>query len=59
MIASMKNQAESAFHQLKGKMKEIVGELSDNPELQAEGTQERIAGKVQGKIDSSNELCEK
>ena len=35
---------------LKGKIKEVAGELSDNPDLKAEGTGEKIAGKVQEKI---------
>jgi uncharacterized protein YjbJ (UPF0337 family) len=35
---------------MKGKVKEIAGELSDNPKLEAEGTDEKIAGKVQEKI---------
>jgi len=50
MKSSTKNQAEGAFHELKGGVKEIAGIISDNPELQAEGTNEKIAGKVQGKI---------
>ena len=35
---------------MKGKVKEIAGKLSDNLELEAEGTDEKIAGKVQEKI---------
>ena len=35
---------------MKGKVKEIVGKLGDNPKLEAEGTNEKITGKVQGKI---------
>jgi uncharacterized protein YjbJ (UPF0337 family) len=42
--------AEGKFHGLKGKVKEIAGKLSDNPKLEAEGTGEKIAGKVQEKI---------
>jgi uncharacterized protein YjbJ (UPF0337 family) len=38
------------FHEVKGKVKEVAGELSDNPKLEAEGTDEKIAGKVQEKI---------
>ena len=33
-----------------GKVKEIAGELSDNKELESEGTDEKTAGKVQEKI---------
>ena len=50
MKSSTQDQAEGKFHQIKGKIKEVAGELSDNPELEAEGTGEKIAGKVQGKI---------
>ena len=35
---------------MKGKVKEVAGELSDNPELEAEGTGEKIAGEVHEKI---------
>jgi uncharacterized protein YjbJ (UPF0337 family) len=48
--SSTKDQAEGAFHEVKGKIKEVAGKLSDNPDLEAEGTGEKIAGKVQGKI---------
>ncbi len=50
MKSSTKDQVEGTFHQMKGKIKEVAGELSDNPELEAEGTGEKIAGKVQEKI---------
>jgi uncharacterized protein YjbJ (UPF0337 family) len=50
MKSSTKDQAEGAFHQIKGKIKEVAGELSDNPKLEAEGTGEKIAGIVQEKI---------
>jgi len=50
MKSGTKDQAEGKFHELKGKAKEVAGKLSDNPKLEAEGTDEKIAGKVQGKI---------
>jgi uncharacterized protein YjbJ (UPF0337 family) len=50
MQSSTKDQAEGTFHQMKGKLKEVAGELSDNPKLEAEGAVEKIAGKVQEKI---------
>ena len=50
MKSSTKDQAEGTFHQIKGKIKEIAGELSDNPKLEAAGTYEKISGKVQKKI---------
>ena len=48
--SSTKDQAQGAFHEVKGKAKEMVGKLTDNPKLQAQGTGEKIAGKLQGKV---------
>lgn len=50
MKASTKDQLEGKFHKIKGHLKEIAGELSDNPKLEAEGTGEKITGQVQEKI---------
>jgi uncharacterized protein YjbJ (UPF0337 family) len=49
MKSSTKDQTEGMFHKVKGKLKAIAGKLSDNPKLEAEGTGEKIAGKVQEK----------
>jgi uncharacterized protein YjbJ (UPF0337 family) len=50
MKSSTKDKAEGMFHKVKGELKEVAGKLSDNPELEVEGTGEKIAGKVQEKI---------
>ena len=50
MKSGMKDQAEGTFHAVKGAVKEVAGKLSDNPKLQDEGADEKIAGKVQEKI---------
>ena len=50
MKSSTQDQTEGMFHKVKGKVKEVAGELSDNPKLEAEGTAEKIAGKVQEKV---------
>ena len=50
MKPSTKDQAQGTFHQVKGAIKELAGQLSDNPKLENEGTDEKIAGKVQEKI---------
>ena len=50
MESSTQDRVEGTFLKIKGKVKEIAGELTDNPELEAEGTSERIAGTVQEKI---------
>jgi len=59
MKSSTKDQAEGKYHEVKGKIKEMAGELTDNPELEAEGTSEKIAGKVQNKIGEVKEVFEK
>ena len=50
MRSSIRDKAEGTFHEVKGKVKEVSGKLSDNPELEAEGADEKIAGKFQEKI---------
>jgi uncharacterized protein YjbJ (UPF0337 family) len=35
---------------MKGKIKKVAGELSDNPKLEDEGSSENMTGKVQKKI---------
>jgi uncharacterized protein YjbJ (UPF0337 family) len=50
MKSSTKNQAEGKFHKVKGAIKEIAGKVSLNNDLEAEGKDEKRAGKVQEKI---------
>ena len=58
MKSSRQDKAEGKFHEVKGKVKEVAGKLSDNPNLEAEGTGEKIAGKVQGKIGQIEKVLE-
>jgi uncharacterized protein YjbJ (UPF0337 family) len=50
MKSGVQDQAEGKFHKVKGKLKELAGELSHNPKLEASGTCEKTAGIVQEKI---------
>ena len=50
MKSSIRDKAEGALHEAKGKIKEVAGKVTDNPELEAEGKAEKFAGKVQGKV---------
>lgn len=50
MKSGTKDKTEGKFHEVKGKVKEITGKLTKNPELEAEGIGEKIAGKLQGKV---------
>jgi uncharacterized protein YjbJ (UPF0337 family) len=59
MKSSTKDKAEGKYHEVKGKIKEMAGELTDNPKLEAEGTSEKVAGKVQKKIGDVKEVFEK
>jgi uncharacterized protein YjbJ (UPF0337 family) len=46
----MKDKAEGTLHQAKGKIKEVVGKVTQNPDMENEGTAEKTTGKVQEKI---------
>jgi len=56
MKSSTRDQTEGKFHQVKGKIKEVAGKLLDNPKLEAEGIDEKIAGKVQEKIGQAKKV---
>ncbi|MHB8763647.1 MAG: CsbD family protein [Deferrisomatales bacterium] len=56
MKSSLHDKTVGTFHQVKGKIKEVTGELIDNPELEAEGIVEKNAGKAKkevGKVKKS------
>ncbi|MDD2274091.1 MAG: CsbD family protein [Desulfuromonadaceae bacterium] len=50
MKSSTNDQVQGIIHEVKGTAKELAGILGDNPALENEGTDEKIAGKVQEKI---------
>jgi uncharacterized protein YjbJ (UPF0337 family) len=50
MSDSMKDKAEGAMHDAKGAVKEKVGQVTNNPEMENEGTAEKIGGKVREKV---------
>ena len=50
MKQSTEDKAKGTFHEVKGKVKEKVGQATNNPDLEAEGKVEKIRGKVQKKI---------
>ena len=50
MKSSTEDQVKGAFHEAKGKVKEVAGKLIDNPKLEAKGKAEKIAGNVQEKL---------
>ena len=59
MKSGTQDQIEGTFHKIKGKVKEIAGEIGDDPQLEAEGAGEKIAGKVQEKIGQARKVLGK
>ena len=55
MKRSTKDKAKGKFHEIKGKVKEKAGQLTNNPNLEAEGKVEKSTGKVQKKIGQVEE----
>jgi uncharacterized protein YjbJ (UPF0337 family) len=50
MKPSTENEIAGKVHEVKGTIKEKVGQLTNDPDLEAEGTGEKIGGKFQEKI---------
>jgi uncharacterized protein YjbJ (UPF0337 family) len=59
MKDSTKDQAQGALHEAKGKIKEKVGHATNKPNLQDEGTDEKVAGKIQKKVGQVEKVFEK
>ncbi|MGD1095776.1 MAG: CsbD family protein [Bryobacteraceae bacterium] len=59
MKPSTKDQVQGDLHELKGKVKQKAGQVTNNPNLEAEGQAEKIAGKVQKKVGQVEKLLEK
>ena len=55
---STKDKGEGAFHELKGKLKQKVGQLTSDPALEAKGLDEKISGKMQKKIGDLERVIE-
>jgi uncharacterized protein YjbJ (UPF0337 family) len=58
MKNSTKDQTAGKFHEAKGKVKEKVGRVSNNPNLVEEGQDENVAGKVQKKVGQVERVFE-
>jgi uncharacterized protein YjbJ (UPF0337 family) len=56
MKPSTQDQTEGKIHEVKGTIKETVGQVTNDPDLEDEGTAEKTGGKVQkwiGKVEKS------
>lgn len=59
MKSSTKDNAEGKMHQVKGKVKETVGKIVKNRDLESEGKVENAEGKVQEKIGEIEKVAGK
>jgi uncharacterized protein YjbJ (UPF0337 family) len=58
MKQSTRDKLEGKLHEAKG-IKEKVGQVTNNPDLAAEGQGEKVRGKVQKKVGQVEKLLEK
>ena len=59
MNPSTNDQIKGGLHEAKGKVKETVGQVINNPDLEAEGKIENLAGKIQKKAGQIEKVFEK
>jgi uncharacterized protein YjbJ (UPF0337 family) len=50
MKPSTQDRAEGKLHEVKGKIKEVAGKATNDPDLEVSGNAEKNAGKVQNWI---------
>jgi uncharacterized protein YjbJ (UPF0337 family) len=50
---------EGKIHEVKGSVKQKVGQITDNPKLEIEGTTENLAGHLQDKVGQVQKVVEK
>ena len=58
MNPSTNDQVEGTFHEVKGKIKEKAGQMTNNPDLESEGQVENLGGKVQKKVGQVEKVLE-
>jgi uncharacterized protein YjbJ (UPF0337 family) len=59
MKDSTKDKIGGAAHELKGAVKEKIGRAKHDPALENEGTDEKLAGKIQKKVGDIEKVFEK
>ncbi len=59
MDDSTKDKVEGKTDELKGSVKEKVGQATNDPDLEAEGAGDKLGGKVQQKIGEIKKVFEK
>ncbi len=59
MKSSTKDNAEGKMHQVKGTIKEVAGIIVGNEDLEAEGKEENLDGKIQEKRGQIKKVMDK
>ena len=59
MKESTKDELMGKAHEVKGAVKEGVGQMIGNPKVEAEGRDEKNAGKIQKKVGQIEKVLEK
>ena len=59
MNPSTNDEVAGKLHEVKGKVKEVVGQAVGNPDLESEGEVENLAGKIQQKVGQIKKVFEK
>jgi uncharacterized protein YjbJ (UPF0337 family) len=59
MKPSTQDQFTGKLHELKGKAKEKAGQVTNDPDLIAEGQAEKLGGKIQKKVGQIEKVLEK
>jgi uncharacterized protein YjbJ (UPF0337 family) len=59
MKPSTTDQIQGSLHELKGEAKKKAGQLTNNPNLEADGKDEKLAGKIQKKVGQIEKVLEK
>ena len=59
MKPSTENEIAGKVHEVKGTIKEKVGQLTNDPDLEGEGIVENITGKIQKNIGRAKKVIEK
>jgi uncharacterized protein YjbJ (UPF0337 family) len=59
MKQSTKDQLKGKAHEVKGAIKEKAGRATNNPQLEGEGQDEKVAGKIQKKVGQVERVFEK
>jgi uncharacterized protein YjbJ (UPF0337 family) len=59
MKPSTKDEIAGKVHEVKGNIREKVGQVTNDPDLEGAGLGEKIAGKIQKKIGQVEKIIEK